>query len=97
MKLNQPVKHSDGNCSSSEPNQETCCSNKIKLLDFIDVIETVLNKKAIRKYLPMQLGDVEATWADVSNLKKLTNFSPSTNFKDGIIQFVKWYREYYNV
>ena len=72
-------------------------SNKIKLLDFIDVIETVLNKKAIRKYLPMQLGDVEATWADVSNLKKLTNFSPSTNFKDGIIQFVKWYREYYNV
>ena len=71
-------------------------SNKIKLLDFIDAIEENLSKKAIRNYMPIQKGDVPATWADTSLLKKLTDFSPKTNFKDGIDQFIKWYREYYN-
>lgn len=71
-------------------------SNKIKLLDFIDAIEENLSKKAIRNYMPIQKGDVPATWADTSLLKKLTDFSPKTNFKDGIDQFIKWYRNYYN-
>ena len=47
--------------------------------------------------MKMQKGDVPATWADNSLLKNLTDFHPQTNFKDGIIQFIKWYREYYNV
>tara|TARA_A100001015_G_scaffold319760_1_gene443728 strand:+ start:1403 stop:2401 length:999 start_codon:yes stop_codon:yes gene_type:complete len=72
-------------------------SNKIKLIDFIEVIEKSLGKKAIRNYMPMQMGDVPATWADTSLLQKLTNYKPKTNFKDGIISFVKWYREYYNI
>jgi len=72
-------------------------SKKIKLLDFIDEIEIILKKKAIRNYLPMQLGDVSSTWADVSALKKLINFTPSTDFKDGVKNFIKWYKEYYNV
>tara|TARA_B100001093_G_scaffold514922_1_gene590077 strand:- start:1238 stop:2242 length:1005 start_codon:yes stop_codon:yes gene_type:complete len=72
-------------------------SNKIKLLDFIDVIEENLGKKAIRNYMPMQKGDVHATWADASLLKELTNYTPKTNFKDGIALFIKWYREYYNI
>ena len=44
----------------------------------------------------MQKGDVQATWADASNLMNLTNYKPQTNFKDGIVNFVKWYKEYYN-
>ena len=72
-------------------------SNKIKLLDFIDVIEKNLKKKAIRNYMPMQKGDVHATWADTSLLKELTNYKPQTNFEDGIIHFIKWYRDYYKI
>jgi UDP-glucuronate 4-epimerase len=71
-------------------------SNKIKLLDFIEAIEENLGKKVIRNYLPMQKGDVPATWADTSLLNNLTDYTPQTNFKDGIDQFIKWYRKYYN-
>ena len=72
-------------------------SDKIKLLDFVYAIEEILGKKAIRNYMPMQKGDVTATWADSSLLKDLTDYSPKTNFKDGISEFVQWYKEYYNV
>ena len=72
-------------------------SNKVKLLDFIEAIEDILEKKAVRNYMPMQKGDVSATWSDTSLLKYLTGYSPNTNFKDGITSFIKWYREYYNV
>ena len=72
-------------------------SDKIKLLDFIDAIEEILEKKAIRNYMPMQKGDVSATWADSTLLKNLTDYVPKTNFKEGISQFVQWYQEYYNV
>ena len=72
-------------------------SKKVKLLDFIEAIERIIGKKAIRNYMPMQMGDVHATWSDASLLKKLTNYNPQTNFEDGILKFVKWYREYYNV
>jgi UDP-glucuronate 4-epimerase len=70
-------------------------SHKIKLLDFIETIEEILNKKAIRNYMPIQKGDVPATWADASLLKELTNYQPKTNYKDGINNFVQWYREFY--
>jgi UDP-glucuronate 4-epimerase len=72
-------------------------SQKVKLMDFIEAIEDVLEKKAIRNYMPMQLGDVPATWADASLLYKLTGYRPETDFRDGIKHFVDWYREYYNV
>ena len=72
-------------------------SNKIKLLDFIEAIEENLGKKAVRNYLPIQNGDVPATWADTSLLNILTDCTPQTNFKDGIDQFIKWYRKYYNL
>tara|TARA_B100000963_G_C22576127_1_gene648514 strand:- start:491 stop:1498 length:1008 start_codon:yes stop_codon:yes gene_type:complete len=70
-------------------------SNKVKLTDFIEVIEEALGKKAIRNYMPIQKGDVKSTLADNSLLKNLTEFSPKTNFKDGINNFVKWYKDYY--
>ena len=72
-------------------------SNKVKLLDFIDSIEEILNKKAIRNYMPLQKGDVSATFADTKLLKNLTNYTPKTNFEVGIAKFIEWYREYYNV
>jgi UDP-glucuronate 4-epimerase len=72
-------------------------SEKVRLLDFVDAIEDVLGKKAIRNYMPMQMGDVPATWANADLLKKLTGYQPQTHYRDGIAQFVEWYREYYNV
>jgi UDP-glucuronate 4-epimerase len=72
-------------------------SEKIKLTQFIDAIEEVLGKKAKRNYLPMQMGDVPATWADTSLLQSLTGYRPETHFKIGIAHFVNWYRSYYNV
>ncbi len=71
-------------------------SKKIKLLDFIEAIEKKLNKKAIRKYMPMQKGDVPATWADVSLLNELTNYCPQTDVTEGISHFIDWYLDYYN-
>ncbi|OYX39985.1 MAG: UDP-glucuronate 5-epimerase [Rhodobacterales bacterium 32-64-14] len=70
-------------------------SDKVRLLDFIDAIEDCLGKKAIRNYMPMQRGDVPATWADASLLQRLTGYRPKTDFRDGIARFVEWFREYY--
>ncbi len=70
-------------------------SNKIKLLDLVAVLEDCLEKKAIRNYMPMQKGDVYATWANTDLLKKLTGYSPKTDFKEGVRKFVEWYLEYY--
>ena len=72
-------------------------SDKVKLLDFIEAIEKTLGKKAIRNYMPMQMGDVHSTWADTSLLQNLTGYKPKTNFKDGVSNFVKWYRKYYKI
>jgi UDP-glucuronate 4-epimerase len=70
-------------------------SDKVRLLDFIDAIEAELGLSAIRNYMPMQLGDVPATWADASLLNRLTGYAPRTDFRVGIAQFVRWFREYY--
>ncbi|WP_171173375.1 NAD-dependent epimerase/dehydratase family protein [Ruegeria sp. HKCCD8929] len=70
--------------------------DKVRLLDFIDAIEDALGKKAIRNYMPMQMGDVPATWADTSLLKSLTGYAPQTDFRDGIARFVEWFRDYHN-
>lgn len=71
-------------------------SDKVRLLDFIDAIEDALGKKAQRNFMPMQIGDVPATWADTSLLKRLTGYQPQTDFRDGIQKFVDWFRDYYN-
>jgi UDP-glucuronate 4-epimerase len=72
-------------------------SEKVRLLDYIEAIETELGKKAIRNYLPMQIGDVPATWADASLLERLTGYKPQTSFKEGVARFVNWYRDYYSI
>lgn len=70
-------------------------SEKVRLLDFIDAIEDELGIKAIRNYMPMQTGDVPATWADASVLHSLTGYRPQTSFRDGVAKFVSWYKQYY--
>ncbi|AXI48544.1 UDP-glucuronate 5-epimerase [Sulfitobacter sp. SK012] len=72
-------------------------SEKVRLLDFVDAIEQSLGKKAQRNYMPMQLGDVYATWANADLLQKLTGYKPQTDLRDGIDKFVTWYREYYDI
>lgn len=72
-------------------------SDQVRLLDFIEAIEAELGIEANRNYMPMQKGDVPATWADTSLLKRLTGYSPRTDYRDGIRQFVRWYRDYYGV
>lgn len=70
---------------------------KVRLMDFIEAIEEATGKKAIRNYLPMQTGDVPATWADASLLNHLTGGCPATDVRDGIRAFVDWYRGFYQV
>jgi len=68
---------------------------KVRLLDFIAAIEKELGVEAIRNYMPMQKGDVPATWADTSLLRKLTGYAPAMPFQEGIKRFVAWFRDYY--
>jgi UDP-glucuronate 4-epimerase len=70
-------------------------SDKVRLLDFIEAIEAELGIDAKRNYMPMQLGDVPATWADADLLRRLTGYRPQTHYRDGIARFVAWFREYY--
>ncbi len=72
-------------------------NNPVSLLRFIEIIETTLGRKAQRKYLPMQSGDVQATWADVSDLAAEFGYAPKTRIEDGIARFVAWYRDYYQI
>ena len=69
----------------------------VKLMDYIDALEKTLNKKAKINFLPMQQGDVPDTYANVDNLKKQLNYKPSTSVLEGVTNFVKWYRDYYNI
>lgn len=70
-------------------------SVKVRLLDFVDAIESELGIEAIRNYMPMQKGDVPATWADAALLRRLTGYRPETDIRDGIARFVVWFRDYY--
>ena len=70
---------------------------KVRLMDFIEAIEEATGKTAIRNYLPMQTGDVPATWADASLLTTLTGGCPATDVRAGMRAFVEWYRGFYQV
>jgi len=72
-------------------------SDKVRLLDFIDAIEQSLGQKAIRNHLPIQPGDVPATWADTRLLQRLTGYKPATGVQQGVQAFVRWYREHHRL
>ena len=76
------------NIGNSQPHQ---------LLDFISAIEDTIGIKSVKNFMPMQSGDVPATWADTTLLEELTDYKPSMCLSIGVQNFVNWYREYYDV
>ncbi len=72
-------------------------SEPVPLLDFIDAIEDELGVPLKRNMMDMQKGDVRATWANADLLNTLTGYGPSTNIRDGVKEFVNWYRDYYQI
>lgn len=70
-------------------------SSPVKLMDFISEIEKQLEKKAIKKMLPMQPGDVPKTWANVDDLFEYIDFKPKVGIEEGIKSFVNWYKDYF--
>ncbi|MFV1973025.1 MAG: NAD-dependent epimerase [Thiohalobacterales bacterium] len=69
----------------------------VELMHYIKVLENCLGKKAEKNMLPMQPGDVQATYADVDELVRDTGYQPATTVAEGMARFVDWYREYYGV
>ena len=70
-------------------------NHPVELMEFITVIENVLDKKAKKEFLDLQPGDVPATYADVDDLIKDVGFKPATPIETGIKRFVEWYKDYY--
>ena len=72
-------------------------NSPVKLLDFIEAIEESLGKKAEKNFMPLQDGDVPATYADVDDLMQAVDFRPATELKVGVQHFVNWYKKYYQI
>jgi UDP-glucuronate 4-epimerase len=71
--------------------------NKVALREFVVTIEEILGRKAKKRLLPMQKGDVEATHADIRKAKRMLGFRPRTGLREGVAKFLDWYREYHGV
>ncbi len=72
-------------------------SAPVRLTEFVDAIEAGLGRPAIRNYMAMQKGDVPATWADASLLQVLTGYRPQTGVREGVDQFIAWFRAYHGL
>ncbi len=72
-------------------------NSPVALLDFIEAIEASLERKAEKNFLPMQPGDVPATWADVNDLVEDFGYSPNVPIREGVSRFVAWYLDFYGV
>jgi UDP-glucuronate 4-epimerase len=69
----------------------------VELLEIVRLLEEAIGKKAKRELLPMQPGDVPATYADISDLMRAVDFKPSMPIAEGIKRFVAWYRAYHRL
>jgi UDP-glucuronate 4-epimerase len=69
-------------------------NSPVRLIDFIEELENLLGQKAIKKMLPIQPGDVVATYADINDLEKDFSYKPKTSIKEGLKKFVAWYLKY---
>ncbi|MBD2843257.1 NAD-dependent epimerase/dehydratase family protein [Erythrobacter rubeus] len=72
-------------------------NDKVRLMDFVEALEAHCGREAIKNFMPMQKGDVPATWADAALLGELTGYAPQTSVYDGTRKFIAWYRDYYEV
>jgi UDP-glucuronate 4-epimerase len=70
-------------------------NNPVELLHLIETLEKALGKQAEKNLMPIQPGDVPATYADVDDLTRDVGFKPSTSIEEGVGRFVEWYRGYY--
>ncbi|PIE58630.1 MAG: capsular biosynthesis protein CpsI [Desulfobulbus propionicus] len=99
-----PQPNPDWRCDTPDPATSYCPwrvfnignNNKEKLMRYVEVLEQCLGIEARKNFLPMQDGDVPATYADVDDLVRAVGFQPKTSIEDGIQKFVDWYRAYYN-
>ena len=104
--LDSPAK-SNSNWDGMSPDSASSCSpykiynignnNPVQLMDCIEALENALGKKAKKNMLAMQEGDVPSTCADVQKLENDFGYKPATSIKQGVAQFVAWYKEYYKV
>jgi UDP-glucuronate 4-epimerase len=69
----------------------------VELMQLIELLETALGRKAEKRFLPMQPGDVPATYADIDGLARDVGFRPATPIEEGVARFVAWYRQFYGV
>jgi UDP-glucuronate 4-epimerase len=72
-------------------------NNPVRLMEFIKAIEEKLGIEAKKEFMPLQAGDVPETYANVEDLYRDINFKPQTSIKDGISNFIDWYKKYYGV
>ena len=88
LSLNNPPKNNSNyeiyNIGNGKP---------VKLLRFIQVLEKKLGKKALKKMMPMQMGDVKKTFSDISKLKSL-GYNPKIKIEEGVDKFIKWFLKY---
>ena len=102
-KIPQPNPSWSGDCpdpgTSNAPYRIYNIGNNqpVDLLEFVGTLETLIGKKAEKKFLPLQAGDVPTTFADVVDLMKDVGYKPQTPFSEGMKKFVDWYREYYSI
>jgi UDP-glucuronate 4-epimerase len=106
-RTSEKVASPDPEWDSANPNPSTSTApyrvynignnNPVELSTFIKTIEQAIGMQARKKLMPMQAGDVPATFADIQALETAVGFRPSTSIKFGIQKFVQWYRHYYSV
>jgi UDP-glucuronate 4-epimerase len=72
-------------------------SEPVELMELIRLLEKAIGKKAMTEMLPIQPGDVAATFADIDELAREVGFRPLTSIKDGVERFISWYRDYHNL
>jgi len=101
------IPQANKNWNGENPDPSTSCApyklynignnNPVELLQIITILEDCLGKKAQKNYLPLQPGDVPATYADIDELMRDVEFKPSTPTQEGIRNFVEWYKHYYRL
>jgi UDP-glucuronate 4-epimerase len=106
-RTSEKIAEPDPNWDSSAPNPASSTApyrvfnignnQPVELSYFIEVIEKALGRQAEKNLLPMQPGDVPATFADIDDLEVAVGFRPSTSIEQGVERFAEWYREYYQV
>ncbi len=105
VRIMQVIPQPDTEWSSSRPDPSSSVApfrlynvgnhDPVEILEVISLLEEALGKKATKNLLPIQPGDVAATYADIESLEQATGFAPKTSMREGIRRFVDWYREFY--